>query len=174
MAAPQAIELLDALTSAVRRAAHSSAAENVHKIRVAIRRLNQSLAMLNAPAQQIEKMKRVLKVIMGFAGKTRDYDISIKLAEKAKASRRLLVRLRKRRAAAAKLLVLDLQKWLELGTAGRWKDVIARSHPGSGADRVVSKAVKRKRSCTRCASPQRNFAIRWILWTRPIQRIWSK
>jgi len=142
-ASPQATRLLDTLTAEARGTVRSAAPEQVHNLRVAIRRLMQALAVLNGPPKQIDKIRRGLKTIMGFAGKTRDYDITLKLARKANASDRFVARLHRRRAAAAKLLALDLQKWLELGMPAQWREVIAAAHPSASADRVLMKAVKR-------------------------------
>jgi|SRR5579872_1321269 len=143
MAASPASELLDAFTAEVRRAAHSLSHEQVHNLRVAIRKLTQALAVVDAPPKHIGQIRHRLKIIMRFAGKTRDYDIAIRLAQKVQASRRFLSRLRRRRAEAAKALALDVQKWLDLNTSARWHATLGTAHPSSSADRVLLKAVKR-------------------------------
>jgi CHAD domain-containing protein len=135
---PAAIRLLGALAREVTRAVANPSADEVHDLRVAVRRFQQA-----AP----KSVRSELKEMMRFAGDVRDCDITLKLVRKAAASERLISRLNRRRGAAERVLILHLQKWQHLDTAAKWRSKIAAKGPwaNGGLDDAWTRVFKRGR-----------------------------
>ena len=146
-ASPQTRELLEQFLAEARRASQTPDPGQVHDLRVAIRRFNQALAIFYPESRQTEKTRAALKGIMHLAGEVRDCDITLKLAAKHKASPRMLEKLRRRRGAAERALILALQEWMDTDAALRWEQrlVNARAAPASRASlvHVVKRFFKR-------------------------------
>jgi CHAD domain-containing protein len=91
----------------VRRALKSPGADQVHDLRVAIRRYNQALAVNSQDRNK--SSRRLLKQTLECAGEVRNFDIALKLIGKIKGTKALAASLRTRRRAAAKSLVAHLK-----------------------------------------------------------------
>ena len=139
----RASEFLDYFAAAARRTLGGPDADQVHILRVASRKFTQALTVLDAESEDVEKIRRRLKRIMRFAGQVRDYDITIKLAGRVQGSKTFLARLHRRRAAAERVLLAELQLWLDANTPRRWRERLAEAAPGTTASKVLSSAVKR-------------------------------
>jgi CHAD domain-containing protein len=147
-AAPiKAAELLDRLALQVRRTLRTADAVQVHRLRVAIRRFRQALAVVEdraAPAG-IKNIHRRLKKTMALAGDVRDCDVTGKLVSKLQAPTSLHAKLQLRREQARRLLLAALRHWLDRETDVRWRAKIAGfGSPGGDAPAgVLLKAAKR-------------------------------
>jgi CHAD domain-containing protein len=139
-ASPTATKLLAGLAAEIRRTAESPEPDQVHDLRVAIRRFMQILAILDSSTGDI---RGTVKRMMSFAGKVRDCDIAIKLTRKAGASEQFLRRLQRRRGAAERVLILELEKWSALDTPAKWRSKLGPAHPQENMSRALSKAVRR-------------------------------
>lgn len=84
--------------------------DSVHDLRVAIRRLNQAIA-LGLQNGHGETLHRRLKKTMRLAGDVRNADITLKLVSKLKRTATLRTRLHRRRDAAQARLLGQLRGW---------------------------------------------------------------
>jgi CHAD domain-containing protein len=84
-AAEQVSALLRRLVFRVKRAAKLPDADSIHDLRVAIRRFSQCLRVFRRffPANEVKKLRRRLRKIMGFTAKVRDRDIALQLCAQA-------------------------------------------------------------------------------------------
>jgi CHAD domain-containing protein len=85
-------------------------ADNVHDLRVAIRRFNQALA-LRPQADGNRNLRRRLKKTMRLTGEVRNADITLKLISKLDRTRTLARRLHRRRGEAETRLTEALNQW---------------------------------------------------------------
>src|SRR4051794_12063129 len=80
-------ELLESAAKAMSEALKSPHPEAVHKMRVSIRRFQQSLRLFSKFLKKrgVREVRRELKTVMDPAGQLRNYDIAIGLVRRAKA-----------------------------------------------------------------------------------------
>ncbi len=126
-AVDQVEKLLRRLAYQVGRTAKSSHENDVHDLRVAIRRFTQALAAFDSyfPAKEAKKIRRRLKKIMGLAGDVRDRDIALGLLSKSKvAPVALLSSFRKQRKEAERDLTVALKAWLERHSYSAWRTAL--------------------------------------------------
>ncbi len=140
MAASPALRGLDAFAAEVRRTLSAPEPDQVHDLRVSIRRLLQVLALYDG---SVKPIPLVLKKIMRFAGDVRNCDITLKLVAKDNPSKGLLKRLRRRRGSSERTLILELQKWIEMDSASKWKAKLASSTIADSVDTSIRQALKR-------------------------------
>lgn len=116
-------ELLDHLSTQVRRTLKNADPDQVHDLRVASRRFAQILTILGGAsgAHGVAKMRRRVKETIQLAGSVRDCDIAQKLIAKSKGSVRLQSRLRRRRVETQRELADGLKHWIDRGTAEKWR-----------------------------------------------------
>jgi CHAD domain-containing protein len=122
-----------------RRTLKSPRPDQVHNLRVAIRRFNQSAA-LNSPNRN-ETEHRQSKEIMKRAGDVRNVDITLKLLAKLKGTKALQAKLRRRRAAAAKRLAAELKAAIDQGLPDQ--PPVTRSNSRAAAVHAISQLFKR-------------------------------
>ena len=105
-------ELLDSAVQAIGRAAESPDPEAVHKMRVAIRRLQQALLVFRDFLRKkgVKRIRREVKAIMKPAGELRNYDIALGLLKK---SGQDAPEIRARRLAARQILLQVLAEKAE-------------------------------------------------------------
>ncbi len=112
----QTIRLLDRLARQAAHTLHSSDADAVHDLRVAIRRFVQALAVWKPcfPTRERRRIRRDLKELMGFAGEVRDRDIAMELLadESSNEAAALSAKLQIGRKEAAKVLSAVLGRWV--------------------------------------------------------------
>ena len=95
------------LAVAVERVLRSPGPNQVHDLRVAIRRFNQAVALNSQNRNKAERQQ--LKEAMQRAGEVRNLDITLKLVAKVKGTRGLQSKLNRRRREAAKSLADQLK-----------------------------------------------------------------
>ena len=108
---------LNALKARIGDALKSPEPDQVHDLRVALRRFMQVVAMRHSTPK---KISRELKDMMDLAGEVRDCDITTELAAKVGASKRVLRRLHRRHNRAERDLLSGLHDWIDSGKAAQW------------------------------------------------------
>jgi len=115
--------LLDRLAHQAADTLHSSDADAVHDLRVAIRRFVQALMVWKPcfPSRERRKIRRDLKELMGFAGAVRDRDIARELlaGENSNEAAALSAKLQIERQEAAKVLTAVLGRWVARKSASK-------------------------------------------------------
>ncbi len=132
-AADQVAKLLRRLAYQVGRTAKSPHENDVHDLRVAIRRFTQALAAFDScvPAKEAKKIRRRLKKIMALAGDVRDCDMALALLSKSKvAPVALLSSFRKRRKEAERDLTVALKGWMECHSYSEWRTALENTGRG--------------------------------------------
>ncbi len=124
----QAAKLLERLALQVTRTLDSPAADEVHDLRVAIRRVLSVLTVLKPafPGDESRKIRRKLKKMMALAGSVRDRDIAIRLIRELTPSGPdpLQKQFRTERRAAAKALTASLQRWVKQNSSAQWREAL--------------------------------------------------
>lgn len=107
------------------RCLRNDGADEVHDVRVAIRRLQQALRLFEGwlPEGQPRKIRRRSKAVLKAAGQVRDLDIAIELAESAGLELPDAIReaLAARRQGAANHLSTELTRLLESEWSAKWR-----------------------------------------------------
>jgi CHAD domain-containing protein len=121
----QAANRLGNLVFAVRAAAEKPDAEAIHDLRVAIRRLLQSLTVFASlyEDKQLKRIRRRLKRVLDAAGAVRDRDIALEFLDEAglKRSDRLGKRLVAERAKLERRLADRIVKWSREDFSANWR-----------------------------------------------------
>jgi CHAD domain-containing protein len=121
----QANRLLNDLGRKLVRTAESASPAAVHDLRVAIRRLQQVLAVFKAsfPPRPRKKVRRALKQIMDPAGEVRNCDIAAILIPKLgpKVAPQLRRKILKDRKTAGRKLVQSLRRLLDRELPAKWR-----------------------------------------------------
>jgi CHAD domain-containing protein len=123
----------------VQRAFKSPNPDQVHNLRVAIRRFNQAAA-LNSPNRN-KAGHRQSKEIMKRAGDVRNLDITLKLVAKLKGTKALQAKLRRRRAAGAKRLATELKAAIHQGVPDQ--PAVTGSRSRQAAAHAINRLFKR-------------------------------
>jgi CHAD domain-containing protein len=119
------LELLNRFSAEIQRTVEAPEPDQVHDLRVAIRRLSQALATLQKESAVAAEIRRKLRRIMKQAGAVRDCDIVLKLASKEHASRRFETRIHVRRGEAEQKLLRAITRWA--GGTNRWAREIRKA-----------------------------------------------
>lgn len=116
-------ELLQRASEAVRIAGESPNAEAVHKMRVSIRRLQQSLRLFHQYFNKrgVKKVRRDLKRIMDPAGELRNHDIALRLVRRSGGNAEPLI---EQRLSAKRALREVLAGVAEKGTGEQWRSIL--------------------------------------------------
>lgn len=134
-AAEQADQLLHLLASQTARTLHTCSPNEVHDLRVTIRRITRLLKFLNGcfPRKQSRKIRRRLKKIMVQAGRVRDRDVALKWIGKVapSAPSPLAHKLEAQRKKAAQTLTASLQRWEHRNSCHKWRKAL---EPESSAE----------------------------------------
>ncbi len=141
--------LLDEFDLQMRRAARSADPDNVHDVRVAIRRFVQCLKVFADffPAAQTKKIRRRLRTVLDLAGQVRDRDIAMKLLRRFAhgSARRMLEELSIQRNQARRELEQELREFRRREFCRKWKARLERSSAGQddadGTQRPASDTV---------------------------------
>ncbi len=124
----QGEKLLRTLTLQVNRTIRSHGVNEVHDLRVAVRRFARALVVLKPsfPRAESRRMRRALKRIMLQAGVVRDHDIAMRVLAKMAVpqSGDMLHEFRERREEAALTLSASLQRWAERGLSTAWRKAL--------------------------------------------------
>jgi CHAD domain-containing protein len=134
----EADELLRRVDTQVARATKSQGVDELHDLRVAIRRYIRILSALAPcfPRGESKRMRRGLKRIMLQAGDIRNYDIAIYLINRMELpdSGTLLRQIQKRRELAATVLSASLRRWKARNLPARWRAALNADRDLKSAD----------------------------------------
>ncbi len=118
-------KLLERLAYQVGVTAHSAGAENVHDLRVSIRRFEQALLQFRAGlrAREVKRIRRKLKLLMSRAGAVRDYDVAQKILAKCEEPgvEAVRQRLTEERKAEVPALAAAVRRWGARRTSSKWR-----------------------------------------------------
>lgn len=121
-------KLLERLAYQVGITLHSPGAENVHDLRVAIRRFEQALITFRhyLPGCEVKRIRRKLKVMMHHAGAIRDCDVLQKILLKCQepGASALKQRLTEERKAELFGLTAVLRRWGARRSSSKWRAVL--------------------------------------------------
>jgi CHAD domain-containing protein len=120
-AARKVQELIDNSVFALHDALRMHDAESVHRMRVAIRRLQQALRVFKQYLKKpgTKRVRKQLKRCMAAAGELRDHDIAIQLVEKLGQD---LTQLRNARSAAKRSFRATVRQITSKDIAVKWRD----------------------------------------------------
>jgi triphosphatase len=145
-------DLLHRVTGEITRSAKSQGVEEMHDLRVAIRRFRRILSALKPcfPRNESKRMRRALKAIMVQAGNVRNYDIATHLITRMELpeSGTLLRQLQKRREMAALALSATLHRWTSRNLPAIWRAALKSDrddHSTDAAFRAVPIEITAKR-----------------------------
>lgn len=126
--AQQMSRLLGRLVFETRRAARSRDPEVIHDLRVAGRRLAESLRVFGSllPRRETRRIRRRLKELRQVSSQLRDRDIALELSQKARISPSSPVcrRLAAERADAQQALSQLLRQWAKRDFSARWRTAL--------------------------------------------------
>jgi CHAD domain-containing protein len=132
----QADRLLGRLAVQIARTIRSHGPDEVHDLRVAIRRFMRVLVVLKPcfPRNESRKIRQGLKKIMLQEGSVRDRDIALRLLAKqiSSTSSPLARQFRTERAEAAKILAVSLKRWVRRNSSAKWRSALEGQ--GAGED----------------------------------------
>jgi CHAD domain-containing protein len=134
----QGDKLLRSLSSQIVRTIRTPNVDEVHDLRVAIRRFTRILVALKPcfPRGESRRIRRGLKRIMVQAGAVRDQDIAMRLLTRLALSETgpRVVQLREQRKEAAATLVASLRRWVHRNLPARWREALESGGKPKGAD----------------------------------------
>ena len=117
--------LLRRLAYQLNRAARNADADSIHDLRVAIRRLSRCLRVFAPfyPGDSRKKIRRQLAELMQAAGQVRDRDIALQLLAEAGIPPRATVatRLAAERRKASRELLLEIRRWKARSFSRKWR-----------------------------------------------------
>jgi CHAD domain-containing protein len=119
-------ELIDNSVFALHDAGRLHDAESVHRMRVAIRRLQQALRIFRQYVSKsgVKRVRKQLKRCLTAAGELRDHDIAIHLLEK---SGHDLTELNRARTACKRAFRNTLRQVIAKDVAVKWRDELGLS-----------------------------------------------
>jgi CHAD domain-containing protein len=122
--------LLTRLTFEIHRAAKRPGAEEIHDVRVSIRRFSQGLLLFNDlfPPWEVKKIKRRLKRMMRLTSEIRDRDITLEYLASVKETRHR-PRLVKQRLALQKEFTQMVTRWNAREFSAHWRTGLSLRNP---------------------------------------------
>ncbi len=127
-AVEQMNRLLTTLAFQVHRAARKAGPDEIHDLRVSIRRFSQGLELFSNffPKWEVKKIRRMLKRLMQLTSSIRDRDITLEfLAESPHASSRRHThrpRLERERATYQRQFAEMLRRWSARDFSAKWRN----------------------------------------------------
>jgi CHAD domain-containing protein len=127
-AVEQMNRLLTTLAFQVHRAARKAGPDEIHDLRVSIRRFSQGLELFSSffPKWEVKKIRRMLKRLMQLTSSIRDRDITLEfLAESPHASARHDThrpRLERERATYQRQFAEMLRRWSARDFSAKWRN----------------------------------------------------
>jgi CHAD domain-containing protein len=122
--------LLTRLTFEIHRAAKKAGPEEIHDVRVSIRRFSQGLLLFNDlfPPWEVKKIKRRLKRMMRLTSEIRDRDITLAYLASVKETRHR-PRLVKQRLALQKEFTQMVTRWNAREFSAHWRTGLSLRNP---------------------------------------------
>jgi CHAD domain-containing protein len=134
----QGDKLLRSLSTQIVRTIRTPSVDEIHDLRVAIRRFTRILVVLKPcfPRGESRRMRRGLKRIMVQAGEVRDYDVAVRLLTKLAAPEAdaLIAQMREQRKETAETVAASLRRWMQRDLAFRWRKALETEGQPKGAD----------------------------------------
>lgn len=122
-----------------RRCARKAGADEVHDLRVSLRRFGENLWLFRRmfPKRERKQVRNELEVVMELTGAVRDADIAIESFDKAgvDAGPACRIALNNTRATAEAALVAALAVGLRTDVAGRWRSTLDIGEAGGNGER---------------------------------------
>jgi len=119
---------LGTLTFQVRRTAKVRDAESIHDLRVAIRRLSQSIMLFSTllPKDEVKRIRRRLNGMMDAAAEVRERDIALQFLDEAGVSPDdpLRARILSERALAERALLDKANRWSRRNFSGKCRSAL--------------------------------------------------
>lgn len=135
----QGEKLLRHAAAQIARSVRSTGTDEIHDLRVAIRRFTTILNVLKPcfPRGESQRIRRGLKRIMSQAGHVRDHDVALQMIEKMALpeSGPLVKQFREGRDEAAGILTASLRRWGARNLPARWRDAQKSDSRPKDADR---------------------------------------
>lgn len=149
---------LDRIETEWSRCAESAGADEIHDLRVSLRRFGEALWLFRRlfPKRERKQVRAELKTALGFAGDTRDVDIAFESFEAGgiTLSPELRLHLESERAIAEAALVATLAVGRRTRVIERWRRALAL-HPDTGFDALApSDDLSAPQNRTSEASPE--------------------
>jgi CHAD domain-containing protein len=117
--------LLRGLALEINRSARGAGADEIHDLRVAIRRLSRCLRSFSQfyPGRWWKRARAQLSELLHMAGAVRDRDIALELLAQAGISGRaaIVAKLKAERIKASHELALEIRRWHDRGFTGKWR-----------------------------------------------------
>jgi CHAD domain-containing protein len=140
-------KLLDGLAYRVHATVHSAGPDNVHDLRVAIRRFEQALLEFRPGLAgcEVKRIRRKLKPLMSHAGTIRDRDVALKILEKCEkpGAAEVRERLAAERKAEVPLLMAALRRWGARGTSSKWRAALLPVDSGESLPQNLPKLARK-------------------------------
>jgi CHAD domain-containing protein len=140
-------KLLERLAYQVGITLHSPGAENVHELRVAIRRFEQAVITFRQglPGSEVKRIRRKLRVMMRHAGAIRDCDVLQKILLKCQepGASALKQRLTEERKAELSGLAAVLRRWGARRSSSKWRAVLLPVDAGNTFDSRLPKLARK-------------------------------
>jgi CHAD domain-containing protein len=118
-------KLLERLAYQVGVTVHSPGMENIHDLRVAVRRFEQALILFRQglPGKEVKRIRRKLKLLMSHAGDVRDCDVAIRMLAKCQVPGVAAVKekLAEERKAELPGLTAALRRWSARRSSSKWR-----------------------------------------------------
>jgi len=121
-AVDQLERLLKVLTARIAKAAGQPGADEIHDLRVSIRRLSQGVELFGGlfPAWDAQEILKTLKGMMRLTSEVRNRDIALDFLEKSK-RRGHRLRLRRERSAYQRQFSAVVRQWRESDFTNQWR-----------------------------------------------------
>ena len=142
-------KLLSRLASQTKRTLHSPDADEVHDLRVAIRRFTQVLIVFRPcfPSKEVKRVRKTLKKTMALAGELRDLDIAAGFSGESKLHEASIFRseFKAQRKEAAKFLTEKLERWTKRHVFSKWRHKLMATAPdrAGGIEDLASRTLPR-------------------------------
>lgn len=122
--------LLTRLAFQIHRASKAPGPEEIHDVRVSIRRFSQGLLLFNDlfPPWEVKKIKRRLKRMMRLTSEIRNRDITLEYLASVKETRHR-PRLVKQRLALQKEFALMVRRWNARDFSANWRTGLSLRNP---------------------------------------------
>jgi CHAD domain-containing protein len=142
--AARVADLLDSLDLQIRQTLKTPSADQVHDLRVAMRRFVQALVVLQSATPGVKGIEKDLKSPMKRSGEVRDLDIAMKfLAEsEVESAASIIARIKQERRKAHARLKQALRQMVQRGSIAKWRSKLANPAEADPKE-VIRHAMKR-------------------------------
>jgi CHAD domain-containing protein len=119
---------LERLAYQVGVTSHSPGTENIHDLRVAVRRFVQAMMTFREglPGREVKRIRRKLKLMMDHAGAVRDRDVTLRILAKCPVpgAEAVRERLAEERKAELPALAAAMRRWSARRSSSKWRTAL--------------------------------------------------